>query len=518
MTLTRVTTTIRPGHYMLGFLRRHYLSIDPRTLGLLRIAIACLLLVDLVKRVPVLRLFYVNAGLIPNHRVLWRPPREHMVSLLLAFGEVGEVQIAFVLIALVYLCLLIGYRTRLMHVLAWLSLVSLQTRADVLSSGADFVFSTMVLWSAFLPLGRRFSVDAVLDREAPNNQPVVSLAVLALTVQLAVIYFFNTVHKDGPTWREGTAVYWLVHQERIVTWLGYWARESLPLWAFQALTYVTLVVEGALPLLILSPWGRPWTRRIALLSIFGLHTGMALMSNLGLFSPVMMVYALCFVETSDWEWWARSRLRARPAVQRAIAACHRSSVRAVELFGLQRTAAAPSVRRACYWLGELTVLALIMLAISQVLVENRAIPAPLRIEQPRFVRGAIEYLRLNQGWSMFAPDAPMSDLFVVIDAVTSDGRHIDPWNDRASRISDPSLRTIPARLDQDAAYCDYSSRVVDDDILHEPLRDWIFNHHRRTHRPEDRIEHFKAYAIEQDNPAPGERAPSNVRSRVFLRY
>jgi hypothetical protein len=245
---------------------------------------------------------------------------------------------------------------------------------------------------------------------------------------------------------------------------------------------------------------------------------MALMSNLGLFSPVMMVYALSFVETRDWEWWERSSLRARPVVQRAIAACHRSCVRAVALFGLQRTAAAPEVRRACYWLGELTVLVLIMLAFSQVLVENRAIPAPLRIEQPRYVRGAIEYLRLNQGWSMFAPDAPMSDLFVVIDAVTIDGRHIDPWNDRASRISDPSLRTIPARLDQDAAYCDYSSRVVDDDILHEPLRDWIFNHHRRTRHPEDRVEHFKAYVIEQDNPAPGEQAPSNVRSRVFLRY
>ena len=61
---------------MLGFVRRNYLSIDPRTLGLLRIGIACLLLLDLAKRVPLVRLFYVNDGLIPNHRVLWRPPRE----------------------------------------------------------------------------------------------------------------------------------------------------------------------------------------------------------------------------------------------------------------------------------------------------------------------------------------------------------------------------------------------------------------------------------------------------------
>lgn len=283
---------------------------------------------------------------------------------------------------------------------------------------------------------------------------------------------------------------------------------------FQGLTYLTLLVEGALPLLILSPWGRPWTRRLALVSILGLHTGMALMSNLGLFSPVMMVYGLSFVETRDWEWWERST---PPWLQKISARCQSASAQAVELFGLQRTAAAASVRRVSYWLGELCVLVLIVLAISQVLVENRSIPLALRVEQPRFVRAGIGYLRLNQGWSMFAPDAPTSDLHVVIDAVTLDGRHIDPWNDRASRVSDPSLRTIPERLAQDAAYCDYSSRVVDDEMLYEPLRDWIFNHHRRTRHPEDRIRHFTAYAIEQDNPAPGEHTPTNVRSRVFLR-
>lgn len=150
---------------MLGFLRRNYLSIDPRTLGLLRIGIACLLLLDLAKRVPVLRLFYVNQGLIPNHRVLWRPPREFAFSYLLSLSSVREVQVAFVLIALVYLCFLIGFRTRLMHVLSWLSLISLHVRADILSSGADFVFGVLILWSLFLPLG------AGLVRQFRENHP-----------------------------------------------------------------------------------------------------------------------------------------------------------------------------------------------------------------------------------------------------------------------------------------------------------------------------------------------------------
>lgn len=510
---------------MLGFLRRNYLSIDPRTLGLLRIGIACLLLLDLAKRVPVLRLFYVNEGLIPNHRVLWRPPREFSFSYLLALSSAGEVQVAFVLIALIYLCLLVGFRTRLMHVLSWLSLISLHVRVDILSSGADFVFGELLLWTAFLPLGRRFSVDALLrrlrtepDGVQRDTEPVVSLAVLALLMQLTVIYFFNTVHKNGETWRDGSAVYWLVHQERIVTWLGHWAREALPLWFFQALTYLTLVVEGALPLLLLSPWGRPWTRRLALLCIIGLHTGMALMSNLGVFSPTMMVFGLCLVETRDWELWEALGDR-RPGLQAArwIERKCEQLIRQLGLVDHTPQPAAPAVRRAGFWLEQLAVLSLVLVATLQVLVENPAIPDWIELRQPRAVRAAVGYLRLNQGWSMFAPDAPRDDLWVVVDAVTSAGRHVDPWNERASRIADPSLRTIPARLGQDAAQCDYTSRIPNDDILHEPFRDWILAYHRRTRRPEDRIVRFRAYVIEQHSPAPGEPAASDVRARMFLK-
>lgn len=609
---------------MLSFLRRNFLTIDPRTLGLLRIVLASLLLVDLAKRTSYLRLFYTNSGLIPNHRVLWQPPREHIFSFLLGLSDTVEVQIAFGLIAIIYLCFLFGFRTRVMHALSWLSLVSLQMRADVLCSGADFVFSDLVLWSAFLPLGRRFSLDAVLsslrngndtDLQGLHNiastprdtRPVVSLAVLALIMQLVVIYVFNTVQKNGANWRDGTAVYWLVHQERIVTAFGLWARDALPLWVFQSLSYATLVVEGAIPLLILSPWGRPWTRRIAIVSMLGLHFGMALMSNLGLFSPVMMTYALCLIEARDWDMWER---RARSVLQLSVdlgcGLCFQAArvwtrldtLRRIEIHALDPGAAADScgfvqtrdglrfehaqalrrllgvlplglllsaaaqllqpiigpiarwsgrnrdaisrelalqpahtciparhsaaaftekLHRIRFWAGQLLVLALIVVATSQVLNENRAVPRALKHDQPRIVRAAVGYSRLSQGWSMFAPEAPMHDRTIVIDAVTSDGRHVDPWNEVASRVSDPTLRTIPERLGHDAAHCDYSSSVSDDESLYEPLHDWIMSYHRRTHHPADRIRHFKAYVIEHDGPRPGEQAPSNVEARVFLR-
>ncbi len=49
---------------------------------------------------------------------------------------------------------------------------------------------------------------------------MVSLAVAALILQWATIYYFNVVHKTGPEWKNGTAVYYFFQQDRMVTWWG----------------------------------------------------------------------------------------------------------------------------------------------------------------------------------------------------------------------------------------------------------------------------------------------------------
>ena len=64
-------------------LRDAYLRMDPRTLALGRIGLGLVLLGDLIRRVPWLRDFYSNAGVIPNHTVLWRPPFPRIFSVFL---------------------------------------------------------------------------------------------------------------------------------------------------------------------------------------------------------------------------------------------------------------------------------------------------------------------------------------------------------------------------------------------------------------------------------------------------
>jgi hypothetical protein len=490
--------------------RERYLSIDPRTLGVVRIALGALLMFDVLRRFPDADLWYTNAGLLPNHRLLWQPESLTQFSYLYALFTAGQVRVAFALTLLINLCFLVGYRTRLMHVLSWLALLSVHTRASILVNGGDYAFAILVLWSAFLPLGARFSLDRAIAQARtgaeplPEPKPEVSLAALALLLQLSVIYLFNAVQKTGETWREGSAVHYMLHQARIVTSLGLWVREHVPYGVLRALSYGTLLIEHALPLLILVPWF-PWPRRIALLAIWLFHGSIAALSNLGVFSPTMMVFSLILISAEDWallerRWKLHSKL----------------SPRIVAWLARVTPQQTPQPSAATRRLREATVAALLVLAVSELANENRPLRKFLSHEQPSFVRGAIRYLRLNQGWGMFAPEAPKRDKWLVVDAVTSQGEHIDPLNEVGSVLVDPTRRTIPARLGQSWFFCDYSVRLPSTALLHDSLAEWIFQHHERTQRPEQRVARFEAYTIGHVSPKPGETEPTEVTPAVFL--
>ena len=171
-------------------------------------------------------------------------------------------------------------------------------------------------------MGARFSVDSLLaslrarpERSAADLnrredlplelRPVVSLAVLALLLQVSVIYYFNVVHKSGVTWRDGSAVHYALHQDRLVTWLGWRLREQLTPALSQVMTYAALAVEAVVPVLVLNPFGWRVTRRLAAFFAVGLHLGFAALMNLGLFSFNMIGFFLPLIPATDWERLAR---------------------------------------------------------------------------------------------------------------------------------------------------------------------------------------------------------------------
>ena len=106
---------------------------------------------------------------------------------------------------------------------------------------------------------------------------------------------------------------------------------------------------------------------------------------------------------------------------------------------------------------------------------------------------------------------------IVVDAITVEGRHVDPYNEAGARIADPTLRRVPTRLGYNVYFCDYTVRIEQHKELHDALSRWIMAYDARTGRPEDRIVSFEAYVIEQDNPPPGRPAPTRIATHVFLR-
>jgi predicted DCC family thiol-disulfide oxidoreductase YuxK len=533
----------------------------------------------------------------------------------------------------------------------------------------------------------------------------VSLAVLALVLEIANAYIFNAVHKGGQTWRTGTAVHYVMHQDRMCTWLAVWMRPHMTLWLSRIMSWSALATEAILPVMLLAPVQKVSARRVAIVCIIGLHLGFQLFINLGLFSFAMIGYTPFLLTGADWEAlgrlakrrkrqltayfdagcgvcfqfvrvWARldrlgrvtfrssadlpatesgagprgvspellartivvvddvtgktymradavaqilrafpvgglwslplripglrglanwgydlfSRRReaistfvglaacalpARPASSDApsapaeapaavappapavssialpspaFAAPMMAADTAAIALGSAAVATAPAAEpaprielpppsvtspapeakasapflqqlRTLVWaLREVVVLAFIVTMVSETLYINAAVPKFLKHEQPLWIKRMVAYPRLIQAWSMFASDAPTTDQSMVVDAVTVDGRHVDPYSEATSRYANPGRDEIPVRLDNDSFVFNYSGRIPSSGAYFQALTEWILNYHERTRDPRDRIVRFDAYEVDDDSPPIGELTPRNIRSHVFLSY
>lgn len=289
---------------LLSFFNARYRSVDPRWLGLFRICFGSLLCSELLWRWSYARLLFSNDGVLPNHFSLYAPMGQDLFSVYHVFSTLGEVEVAFSLTLFVFVCFTIGYRTRLFHVLSAILITSLHARNLFTENGGSVVTHSLAIWTLFLPLGQCFSVDAVVrsmrrERERSADElnrrddapvpPFVSTVAFGLMLQWSAIYFFNTVHKDGAGWRDHSAIYWFLQQDRIVTWVGLWARHHVPFGVLEFLTAATLVIEGTLSVILLIPFWQKWLRRIGFLLALGLHGNIAMLSRLGPFSYVMVM-------------------------------------------------------------------------------------------------------------------------------------------------------------------------------------------------------------------------------------
>ena len=308
-------------------IRESYLTMDRRTLGFTRILLGFLLLCDLRRRTTDWLDMYSNQGVLPNHVILFRPQSDGF-SIFHAFSTRGELWALWAVGLVAFTCLFLGYKTKVAQVVSLVFVTSINGRVLLIENGGYVVQNLLLLWTCFLPMGDRFSLDALLasmrrtretsaeelnDRGSAIDpralEPHVSLLGLALVLQLAAIYYFNVVHKTGPNWKNGTAVHYVIYVDRMVTPLIPVVRDHIPNWLVIFLTKMTMVFEAALPVCLLSPLGRVWARRFVVAMMNALHIAFGSVFTLGPFAWSACTFSTLMFGREDWEIAERTMRR-----------------------------------------------------------------------------------------------------------------------------------------------------------------------------------------------------------------
>lgn len=508
---------------MFEWLSRAYLTTDRRLLGFFRIYFGLVLLGDLYYHAGQATLFYSNDGFMPNHSVLFHPQSVPQFSFLFACSTPKEAKFAFALIGIVYFLYLIGFKTKAMQVLAFVAVTSIDSRNLFAEDGGCITTNLVSAWTLFLPLGDRFSLDALL-RRARGDDPIVpehrvkSFAVLGIALQAATIYYFNAVHKDGWAWVNGEAVHQVLWQNRCNTPFAAWFRAHEPMWFSPLATKLTLIVEINLPVLILMPIARRVNRTVAFLLAVGLHGTIAMLMTLGIFSYVMIALMMLVIpaETIDdlAPFVEQSRLAKaiRQYSDRAVEWLRENSIHNSWAWAPDVIAKRGRIR---FWASNVVAIVLWISVTLQGLNENTAVPAWAKIRPPVFFWSIVQYPRLLQGWRMFAPDTPYLDGILVVDATTESGKHIDPMTGEAPDFEmnkkGPFKHSI---LVADFIWGLGSDRNAD---ARDDFKDYLRRWHQVHHRPDsDRIVHYDAWLLMNNPPERGSYEIGPIRKDLVF--
>lgn len=289
---------------------------DLRALAALRIALALLVLADLASRATDLHAHYTDEGVLPRTVVIERLLSPWSFSLNLMNGQLFFQALLFIVAGVAALGLLLGYRTRLMTFVVWVLMLSIQFRAPLVGGADGPLLRLLLFWSIFLPLGAYWSLDRTL--KGPDYRPstrFLSVATVGLFMQIAFMYWFTALLKSGPEWREeGTALYYALSLDQMSTPLGTYLLNFPSL--LQVMTHATFALEAFGPFLLFCPFFTGPVRTATAMSFMGLHIGIWLTMDIGIFSWISALCMVCFFP--EWFWENAARLLRRLDVRRRL--------------------------------------------------------------------------------------------------------------------------------------------------------------------------------------------------------
>ena len=421
--------------YPIAYVRR-CVTIDSRSLAAFRVAIALLILADLTLRSRNFRFYYTDDGVVTQE--LAASLREPMASVFFFTSDPTLIAGLFVLHALIAIALLVGYKTRLATVLSFVFVLSLDAHNPLVLSYADTLFVMLLFWAIFLPLGERWSIDA-LQRDRPSRSAVATLATAAIMTQMVFMYFVNGQHKyPSERWHSGEAAIIVMGIDEMTFLLGDFMRHYPELLQLGGRTWFYILLAS--PLLILL-YGRA---RYPLLILFaGGHASFAVTVRIGAFAFVALAGLLVFVQPRLWADLLAVLSRCR--LDRPVAFVRTELARPGPLLADRLPGRLIDVRGrdpvGRTMLSVFVVIAIVVLFV--VPAASMAAAGPYVDDRPLLTDNPIERttadLPVSQPeWSIFAGPGPRSvDRYYVFPAKTADGDVFDVYNERPMTYDRP---------------------------------------------------------------------------------
>ncbi len=276
-------------------------GLDIRSLALLRIGTAILIIGECIHRVGDVFVFNSDAGILPRTVLIDTFNNPWHISLNMISG-LWQVQMLLVVLSFLFACaMLVGWHTRIATFASWLLLISFQTRNPLILQNSDTVLRMILFWGLFLPLGASASIDSLYRRTYTKlSATILTPATFAFIFQIMMIYVFSAMFKTGPEWlTERSAVYFALNAGGFVTPIGVWLSQYSALLPY--LTRGVLLFETWMPIFFFVPFRIQTVRTILLLLAIGMHFAMGLTLELGLFSWVMIVAFLGLLPGGVWD-------------------------------------------------------------------------------------------------------------------------------------------------------------------------------------------------------------------------
>jgi hypothetical protein len=411
--------------------------ISPEALGLMRIGFGGVFFASMLEMIPDARAFYSDEGFITRAAMLGNV-RDTRITLLDMVTSPTAATTFFVVAAVVAFLFMIGWRTRLMTVLAFVIAASLHDRNIEITDGHDTVVRVIFGVLCFIPLGARYSIDAALRRARGQEQEEIrwTFPVRLLQFQFAWIYFAAALVKStGEPWRKGEAVrsaLSLVHGMARPIAVHFVNLRPFTL----GMTWSTLAFEGGFLFLVFSPFFTKYARRLAILSGVAFHMGIFALMNVGWFPQTMIALYAMYLDDE----WARvpARLWANGVAKRPALV---TSLEWAKRWLAESSANAPviddPIARRIAPVGRLALMVALVVVYGGGMwttIPETYLPKSSWATPPSRLRDVIDTGEVWQNWDMFAPNPTPRDTWMNGKGKLRDGTEVDVLGGRTRPV------------------------------------------------------------------------------------